>query len=103
LLDGELRIGLKEAQVEAAAARAFGRPLGAVRHANLLRGDIGQAHVGDDVRLFSRTLDEITHGYPDVVASLRGLGNGLVLDGELLAVDPEQPGRARPLQRFSVG
>jgi DNA ligase-1 len=56
-----------------------------------------QAHVdGDEVRLYSRTLDEITHGYPDVVASLRGLGRGLVLDGELLAVDPGEPRRARP-------
>lgn len=152
LLGRELRIGLKEAQVEEAVARAFGRTLGAVRHANLLRGDVGevavlarrdalaeatlalfhplgfmlaqplptaaeivaampgpfvvedkydgiraQAHVdGDEVRLYSRTLDEITHGYPDVVAGLRGLGRGLVLDGELLAVDPANPRRARP-------
>jgi DNA ligase-1 len=152
LLGGELRIGLKEAQVEEAVSRAFGRPLGAVRHANLLRGDVGevavlarhdaldratlalfhplgfmlaqplptasdivasmpgpfvvedkydgirvQAHVeGEEVRLYSRTLDEITHGYPDVVAALRRLGRGLVLDGELLAVDPERPRRARP-------
>ena len=152
LLGGELRIGLKEAQVEEAVARAFGRTLGAVRHANLLRGDVGevvvlarrdalaeatlalfhplgfmlaqplpsaaeivatmpgpfvvedkydgiraQAHVdGDQVRLYSRTLDDITHGYPDVVAGLRGLGRGLVLDGELLAVDPANPRRARP-------
>jgi DNA ligase-1 len=152
LLGGELRIGLKEAQVEEAVARAFGRTLNAVRHANLLRGDVGevavlarrdaldeatlalfhplgfmlaqplptaaeivatmpgpfvvedkydgiraQAHIdGAEVRLYSRTLDEITHGYPDVVASLRGIGRGLVLDGELLAVDPDQPRRARP-------
>lgn len=151
LLGGELRIGLKEAQVEEATARAFGRTLGAVRHANLLRGDVGevavlarrdalheatlalfhplgfmlaqplptaaeivatmpgpfvvedkydgiraQAHVdGDAVRLYSRTLDEITAGYPEVVASLRGLGRGLVLDGELLAVDPHR--RRQPL------
>jgi DNA ligase 1 len=152
LLGGELRIGLKEAQVEEAVARAFGRTLAAVRHAGLLRGDVGevavlarrdaladatlalfhplgfmlaqplptagdivaampgpfvvedkydgiraQAHVdGDEVRLYSRTLDEITHGYPDVVAALRGLGQGLVLDGELLAVEPDRPRRARP-------
>ena len=152
LLGGELRIGLKEAQVEEATSRAFGRTLSGVRHANLLRGDVGevavlarhdaldqatlalfhplgfmlaqplptagdivaampgpfvvedkydgiraQAHIdGDEVRLYSRTLDDITHGYPDVVASLRGLGRGLVLDGELLAVDPEQRRRARP-------
>jgi DNA ligase-1 len=56
-----------------------------------------QAHVdGDEVRLYSRTLDEITHGYPDVVAAMRGLGRGLVLDGELLAVDPARPRRAMP-------
>ncbi len=152
LLGGELRIGLKEAQVEEAVARAFGRPITLVRHANLLRGDVGevavlarhdaladatlalfhplgfmlaqpmatpeeivaampspfvvedkydgiraQAHVdGDTVRLYSRTLDEITHGYPDVVEAMRGLGHGLVLDGELLAVDPARPRQARP-------
>ena len=152
LLGGELRIGLKEAQVEEAAARSFRRTLAAVRHANLLRGDIGevvvlarrdalgeatlalfhplgfmlaqplptaadivatmpspfvvedkydgiraQAHIdGEQVRLYSRTLDEITEGYPDVATGLRGLGQGLVLDGELLAVDPAQPRRARP-------
>jgi len=152
LLSGELRIGLKEAQVEEALARAFERPLSQVRHANRLRGDIGevallarrdtlgsarmalfhpigfmlaqplatpeeivaampspfvledkydgiraQAHVnGADVRLFSRTLDDITRGYPDVVASLSGLGVGLILDGELIAIDPTNRRRARP-------
>ena len=152
LLSGELRIGLKEAQVEEALARAFQRSLEHVRHANRLRGDIGevavlarggtlesarlalfhpigfmlaqplatteeivaampspfaiedkydgiraQAHVdGDEVRLYSRTLDEITRGYPEVIASLRGIGSGLVLDGELIAVDPADGRRARP-------
>jgi DNA ligase-1 len=56
-----------------------------------------QAHVdGDTVRLFSRTLDDLTHGDPDVVESLRHLGHGLVLDGELIAVDPADRRRARP-------
>ena len=152
LLSGELRIGLKEAQVEEALARAFQQPLELVRHANRLRGDIGevaqlarrgaldsarlalfhpigfmlaqplatpedivavmpspfvledkydgiraQAHVdGAEVRLFSRTLDDITRGYPEVVDSLAGLGSGLVLDGELIAVDPADRRRARP-------
>jgi len=124
---GELRIGLKEAQVEEALAKAFVQPLPLVRRANLLRGDVGevaalarhgalesarlalfhpigfmlaqpletaealaaamptpfavedkydgiraQAHVeGDRVALFSRTLDEITRGYPEVVEALR--------------------------------
>jgi DNA ligase-1 len=152
LLDGEMRIGLKEAQVEEAIGRAFGRPLAAVRRANLLRGDIGevavlarhdtlgsatmalfhplgfmlaqpmatpaeivaampapfavedkydgiraQAHVDAGVvRLYSRTLDDITGGYPEVVTALSGLGQGLVLDGELMAVDPAEPTRAQP-------
>ena len=45
LLAGELRIGHKEAQVEEAAAKAFGRTIAAVRHANLLRGDVGEVAV----------------------------------------------------------
>lgn len=158
---GELRIGLKEAQVEEALARAFGHPLAAVRGANLLRGDVGevavlaragrlaearlalfhplgfmlaqpletadeivaalpapfavedkydgiraQAHIGRDasghprVALYSRTLDEITHGYPEVAAALAPLADqgldGAILDGELLAHDPTDPGRALP-------
>ena len=163
---GELRIGLKEAQVEEALAKAFGHPLARVRGANLLRGDVGevailarssrlddarlalfhplgfmlaqpletaeeiaaalpapfavedkydgiraQAHVGRGpdgaprVALYSRTLDEITHGYPEVVAALAplvdpALGTAglaeVILDGELLAVDPAHPERALP-------
>jgi DNA ligase-1 len=158
---GELRIGLKEAQVEEALAKAFGHPLTAVRGANLLRGDVGevavlaradrladarlalfhplgfmlaqpletaeeivaalpgpfavedkydgiraQAHVarsadgGTRVALYSRTLDEITHGYPEVAAALAPLADagldGAILDGELLAHDPADPARALP-------
>ncbi|HET7458655.1 MAG TPA: hypothetical protein VFJ74_13495 [Gemmatimonadaceae bacterium] len=181
---GELRIGLKEAQVEEAVAKAFGRPLAAVRRANLLRGDVGevavlakhdalegatlalfhpigfmlaqpletaeeiaaalaapfavedkydgiraQAHVGLDettgeprVALFSRTLDDITHGYPEVVEALLEIGEAvsgkweasavresasrlplttsLILDGELLAFDPASPDRALSFKAF---
>jgi DNA ligase-1 len=58
-----------------------------------------QAHVGAGrVALFSRTLDEITHGYPDVAAALATLPPGIVLDGELLAVDPADPRRALPFK-----
>lgn len=154
LLGGELRIGLKEAQVEEALAKAFGRPLADVRRANLLRGDVGevavaaragtlaearlalfhpigfmlaqplptaadvaaalpapfavedkydgiraQAHVGDGrVVLFSRTLDAITGGYPEVTDALATLPPGLVLDGELIAYDPAAPERALPFK-----
>jgi DNA ligase-1 len=145
LLGRELRIGLKEAQVEEALAKTFGRPLTAIRRANLLRGDIGdvaqmardgtleqaalklfhpigfmlaqplptaeeiiatvpipsavehkydgiraQAHLANGkVVLFSRTLDDISRGYPEIVAALAPLAattaTGLVLDGELVA------------------
>ncbi len=154
LLGGELRIGLKEAQVEEAIAKTFGHALAAVRRANLLRGDVGevaqlarrdalatatlalfhpigfmlaqplptaadvaaalpapfavedkydgiraQAHVGDGrVVLFSRTLDAIGHGYPEVTAALVALPSGLVLDGELIAYDPAAPERALPFK-----
>ena len=149
---GELRIGLKEAQVEEAIARAFGRPLDAVRRVNLLRGDVGevalyarrdalaearlalfhpigfmlaqplpsageivaalaapfavedkydgiraQAHVGPDaademrVALFSRTLDDITRGYPEVVASLLAMTANDAWGGPFASLRPGPP------------
>src|SRR5262249_35120766 len=42
VLSGELRIGLREGLVEAALAKAFDRPLDAVKRAGMLMGDIGQ-------------------------------------------------------------
>jgi DNA ligase-1 len=42
VLSGELRIGLREGLVDAAIAKAFGRPLDAVKWAGMLTGDIGQ-------------------------------------------------------------
>src|SRR6266404_841077 len=56
-----------------------------------------QAHIGDGrVVLFSRTLDAIDHGYPEVTAALAALPSGLVLDGELIAYDRATPQRALP-------
>jgi DNA ligase 1 len=79
-----------------------------------------QAHVtADRVALYSRTLDEISHGYPEVVEALSQLdarrstlgssddvgserrassveGLSVILDGELLARDPADPMRALP-------
>jgi DNA ligase-1 len=43
IMTGDLRIGLKESLVEEAIAKAFDRPLDAVRRANMLTGDIGEA------------------------------------------------------------
>jgi ATP-dependent DNA ligase I len=48
-----------------------------------------QAHCGgkDDprVRLFSRTLDEISHSFPELPPALRAIPEPVVLDGEILA------------------
>jgi DNA ligase-1 len=42
VLSGELRIGLREGLVEAALAKAYDRPLDAVKRAGMLTGDIGR-------------------------------------------------------------
>src|SRR5262249_15112413 len=45
IITGDLRIGLKENTVEEAIARAFDRPIDAVRRANMMLGDVGEAAV----------------------------------------------------------
>src|SRR5205814_2737297 len=45
IITGDLRIGLKENTVEEAIARAFDRPIVAVRRANMILGDIGETAV----------------------------------------------------------
>ncbi len=137
----EFRIGLQEGLVESAIAKAFRRPLDAVRRANMLTGDIGatallaksgaldsarinlfhpfafmlaqpeeypeeivamlgagayaddkydgiraQIHTdGEQVRIYSRTLDDVTHRFPEIEAAARTLGHSVVLDGEIVA------------------
>jgi DNA ligase-1 len=45
-----------------------------------------QAHIsGGKVRLFSRTLDEITDSFPDLIPSLQAIGHDAIFDGEILA------------------
>jgi DNA ligase-1 len=140
IITGDLRIGLKESLVEEAIARVFEAPLGDVKRANMLVGDLGetlrlaavgklsdarlrlfhpigfmlaspvesaeealsyfqnasvedkydgiraQAHIGDgEVRIFSRTRDEITESFPELPAALAGLSKNAVLDGEIVA------------------
>jgi DNA ligase-1 len=154
IISGDLRIGLKESLVEEAIARAFEAPLGEVKRANMLLGDIGetlrlasagklaearlrlfhpidfmlaspvesseealsyfqnasvedkydgiraQAHVsGGEVRMFSRTRDEITESFPELPMALGGLPKNAILDGEIVAwnsSDAGVPGRALP-------
>jgi DNA ligase-1 len=57
VLSGELRIGLREGLVEAAIAKAYDRPLDAVKRAGMLTGDIGRtATLARDDRLESAEL-----------------------------------------------
>jgi len=57
-----------------------------------------QVHrVGDDVRIYTRTLAEVTHRLPEVVEVVRGLPvRDVILDGETLALDED--GGPRPFQ-----
>jgi DNA ligase-1 len=57
-----------------------------------------QVHrAGDQVRVLTRTLDDITGRVPEIVAAARALPTDrVVLDGEALALDAE--GRPRPFQ-----
>ncbi|MGZ7032193.1 MAG: ATP-dependent DNA ligase, partial [Thermoanaerobaculia bacterium] len=45
-----------------------------------------QIHVnGDDVRIYSRTLDDVTHRFPEVAGAARALESSVILDGEIVA------------------
>ncbi|MFZ0284586.1 MAG: ATP-dependent DNA ligase [Terriglobales bacterium] len=45
-----------------------------------------QAHISrDDVRIFSRTRDEITESFPELPNALAGLPEDVILDGEIVA------------------
>src|SRR6266478_1313375 len=158
IISGDLRIGLKESLVEEPIARAFEAPLGELKRANMLLGDIGetlrlasagklaeaqlrlfhpidfmlaspaesseealsyfqnasvedkydgiraQAHVsGGEVRIFSRTRDEITESFPELPMALGGLPKDAVLDGEIVAWnagDAGVPARALPFSKL---
>ncbi|WP_236244827.1 ATP-dependent DNA ligase [Streptomyces sp. CC210A] len=55
---------------------------------------------GDDVRIYTRSLDEITDRLPEVDAATRGLpGDDFILDGEVIALDPA--GRPLPFQEIA--
>jgi DNA ligase-1 len=40
---------------------------------------------GSEVRIYSRTLDNVTHRFPEVAGAARALGRRMILDGELVA------------------
>ncbi|MFE1439912.1 ATP-dependent DNA ligase [Streptomyces sp. NPDC058739] len=85
------------AQTAASVAEAVGR-LGACAVEEKLDGIRVQVHRdGTDVRVYTRTLDEITDRLPEVTSAALGLaGERFVLDGEVLSFDAE--GRPRSFQ-----
>jgi DNA ligase-1 len=40
---------------------------------------------GQQVRIYSRTLDNVTHRFPEIEAAARTLGHAVILDGEIVA------------------
>jgi DNA ligase-1 len=40
---------------------------------------------GTEVRIYSRTLDNVTHRFPEIETAARALGLGVILDGEIVA------------------
>lgn len=52
---------------------------------------------GDEVRVFTRSLDDVTARVPEVVRAIRALlAQALVLDGEVIALDGDDMTSARP-------
>ncbi len=61
-----------------------------------------QAHLAESepyVRLFSRTLDEVTGSFPELLVPLGGFAETLVLDGEIVAWDSNEQ-RALPFAQL---
>jgi DNA ligase-1 len=58
-----------------------------------------QAHVsGGEVKIFSRTRDEITESFPELPETLAGLPRDAILDGEIVAWEyPENPADVQPV------
>ena len=97
-----LRVGRPLAPMLASSAQSVDEALGATGTPAAvdvkLDGIRVQVHrSGDDVAVFTRSLDEITSRLPEVVAAVRGLAaRDIVLDGEAIGLDAE--GRPRPFQ-----
>jgi DNA ligase-1 len=63
-----------------------------------------QAHCsGGEVRIFSRTRDEITESFPELPAALAGLPQDAILDGEIVAWSYDTPEKVAPASRRLSG
>jgi DNA ligase 1 len=58
-----------------------------------------QAHIANgEVKIFSRTRDEITESFPELPPALAGLPHDAIVDGEIVAWEfPENPSEARKI------
>src|SRR5580698_9035826 len=86
------------ADVGEALVEILGEQPGEVEFEWKMDGARIQAHkVGDDVRLYTRSLNEVTAAVPEIVTTIRGFPeHTLVLDGEAIAFDAK--GRPHPFQ-----
>ena len=63
-----------------------------------------QAHCsGGEVRIFSRTRDEITESFPELPEALAGLPQDAILDGEIVAWSYDAPEKVAPASRRLSG
>jgi DNA ligase-1 len=146
VITGDLRIGLKENTVEEAIAKAFDRTSDAIRRANMMLGDIGEAGVlakrgeleqialamfrpvkfmlatpaetedeifatfagpfyiedkydgirgqlhvsGGRAALYSRTLDEVGHQFPEIIEAAQRTDFSVIVDGEIVGFKDDQ-------------
>jgi len=66
-----------------------------------LDGVRAQIHVhGGEVTIFARGLERVTESFPDVAGAMKHAKGELVLDGEILAIQPD--GRPRPFQALQM-
>jgi DNA ligase-1 len=105
LLDVRLQVGRAAAPMLAATAPTVAAALERICPAAVewkIDGIRIQVHrYGDEVRVFTRTLDDITGRVPEIVAAARSLDvTTAVLDGEAVALGPD--GRPRPFQVTSA-
>jgi DNA ligase-1 len=86
------------AQTAAGVDEALARFDGPVLWQHKLDGARIQVHKsGDEIRLFTRTLDDVTNRMPEVVAAIAAMpADDLVADGEVLTLRPD--GRPQPFQ-----
>jgi DNA ligase-1 len=85
----------QSADSAAGALERTGRPAAVEWKLDGIRVQVHRS--GDDVRVFTRTLDEITDRVPEVVDVVRGLAaHTLVLDGEVIVLGDDA--RPRPFQ-----